>query len=105
MVLRRHHEFDDGLSEEAAQPCFLKTALRQCGTLFLVVASPWVIHSIVKPQRELHCCRLPGQMSGLIELRQALRDVLLVVIMALWFGVSSRQSLIRSGRSGGGTGR
>jgi hypothetical protein len=55
----------------------------------------------VKPQGKFHSHGLSGQMPHQIILRQTLRNVLLVVIVSLRFGVGCREPLVPALRSSG----
>src|SRR6266436_2283454 len=94
VVLGGHDQLPHTLDE-----CFWKLGLdetrySQFCAPFLVVACLRLIHHIVKPQREFRRIRLPCQMACPVEFRQALRDVLLIVIVPMRLAVGSSQSMV-----------
>jgi len=66
----------------------------ESGALFLIIARLGKIHGVVKPQREFHRLRLPGQMPRLVKFRQALGEMLLGMIMTLRFGMGPGEAII-----------
>src|SRR5688572_19079622 len=98
MVLCCHDEIDHSTRKRGVRTSLRQAALRECGTLLLVIGGFGIIDSVVKPQCEFDGDRISRQMTRLIEFGQALGDVLLVMVMALRFAVSGGQLFIPARR-------
>src|SRR4030095_295885 len=76
------------------KPGIVEATCRQFRAPFLIVARSWIIHGVMKPERELHRRGLLREMPRLVEFSEALRNVLLIVIVPMRFRVSRYQPCI-----------
>ena len=76
----------------------MKKLFSQSRALLFVVTRTRIVHGVVKPDGKFHAWRVCQEPSriGIVKFAQAFRDVTLVVVMPLRFGVGGRQSLVPS---------